>query len=393
MNSYEAQEALVRKFFERRNVQLFEGVRHERSVIAARMAAEGTLNSGRFVTNVTGAYVAGFETFARGLIKDTFDLLTRSGLAIDGDAASWIKAQLDHFFEAAAKNMRSEAAQGRVLPDELRQSVDRAMDKSLAEVRRDLQIDLDLALVTKTPAAPMVDEALRDPLVPLQNRRGLEQVFAALPKEEPFCLVQFDIDHFKDVNDKQGGHAVGDEALLSIAKTATGCVKGKGQAFRTGGDEFVLLLPNHTLQEGLAVAERFRREVNGSPRTPRNLTLSVSVGVAHYPDHGDGLDVLLRAADRALYDAKNRNRNLVRYFGEPEPTAAGPREPERKQPEPGVLSHDEQLKIRQDYFRSRVARCPRDEALLDVEDITAMGQSTRSLMISCPLCGLSAELD
>jgi diguanylate cyclase (GGDEF)-like protein len=396
MGSYEAQEALVRKFFERRNVQLFEGVRHERNVIAARMAAEGTLNSGGFVTIVTSAYVAGFEAFARGLIKDTFDLLNRSALLIDSDAASWIKAQLDPFFEAASKNMRFEAAQGRVLPDELRQSVDRAMDKSLAEVRRDLQIDLDLALVTKAPAAVVIDEALRDPLVPLQNRRGLEQAFGALMKQadEPLCLVQFDIDDFKNVNDKQGGHAIGDEALLSIAKTAMACVKGKGQAFRTGGDEFVLLLPNHTLQEGLAVAERFRREVNVSPRTSRELTLSVSVGVAHYPDHGDGLDVLLKAADAALYDAKDRDRNLVRYFGEPASgTTNAVHEVERKQRDPGGLSHEERLKIRQDYFRSRTARCPRDEALLDVEDVTAMGQSTRSLVISCPLCGLSAELD
>jgi diguanylate cyclase (GGDEF)-like protein len=395
MSGFDAQEALVRKFFERRNVQLFEGLRHERSVIAARMAAQGTLNSGGFVTTVTSAYVAGFEAFTRGLINDTFDLLNRSALVIDGYAASWIKAQLDPIFEAVSKNMRSEAAEGRVLPDELR-SVDLAMDKSLAAVRRDLQIDLDLALVTKAPAAVPIDEALRDSLVPLQNRRGLEQAFGALLKQadEPFCLVQFDIDNFKNVNDKQGGHAVGDEALLSIAKTAMACVKGKGQAFRTGGDEFVLLLHNHTLQEGLAVAERFRREVNVSPRTSRELTLSVSVGVAHYPDHGDGLDALLKSADAALYDAKNRNRNIVRYFGEPEPsTTNAVHEVERKRPEPGRLSHDEQLKIRQDYFRSRTARCPRDEALLDVEDVTAMGQSTRSLLISCPLCGLSAELD
>jgi diguanylate cyclase (GGDEF)-like protein len=111
-------------------------------------------------------------------------------------------------------------------------------------------------------------------------------------------------------------HAIGDEALLSIAKTAMACVKGKEEAFRTGGDEFVLLLPNHTLQEGLAVAERLRREVNVSPRTSRKLTLSVSVGVAHYPHHGNGLDALLKAADAALYDAKNRNSNLVRYLGE-----------------------------------------------------------------------------
>ena len=241
----------------------------------------------------------------------------------------------------------------------------------------------------------VIDEALRDALVPLQNRRGLEQAFGARTKEhgEPLCLILFDIDHFKDVNDKQGGHAIGDEALVSIAGAASACVRGKGAAFRLGGDEFVFLLHNHTLEEGLAVAERFRREVNGSPRTSRQLTLTVSVGVAQHPDHGDDLDALLKAADAALYDAKNRNRNVVRYFGEPEPNTSGSREAERKQPEPGGLSAEEQLKIRQDYFRSRRARCPRDEALLDVEDVTALGQSTRSLMVSCPLCGLSAELD
>jgi hypothetical protein len=106
MQSLEPHEALVRKFFERRNVHLFESVRHERGVIANRMAAEGTLNSGGFVTAVTSSYIGAFEAFARGLIKDTFDLMNRSRLVIDGDTASWIKDQLDPLLEAAAKNMR-----------------------------------------------------------------------------------------------------------------------------------------------------------------------------------------------------------------------------------------------------------------------------------------------
>jgi diguanylate cyclase (GGDEF)-like protein len=169
-----------------------------------------------------------------------------------------------------------DASEGRVLTDELRTSIDRALSKSLIEIRRDLQIELDLALVTQAPAAVVVDEAFRDQLVPLQNRRGLEQGYGALPKEadEPFCVVQFDLDRFKRVNDEHG-HDIGNEALLSIAKTAMGVVKGKGQAFRLHGDEFVLLLPNHTLQEGLAVAERFRREINCSPRTYRRRLESV----------------------------------------------------------------------------------------------------------------------
>jgi diguanylate cyclase (GGDEF)-like protein len=395
MNSIEPQEALVRKFFERRNIQLFEGVRRERGVIAERMAADGLLNSGAFVVAVTAAFMEAFKGFAQGLVKDSLDLVQRSGLAIDDKLASWIKQQLEPLFDVAAKNLCSEAGEGRVLPNELKENVDRAMGKLLAEMQRDLGIELDVALVTQTQPAVVTDEAFLDSLVPLQNRRGLESEFGAQGKDpvEPLCLVLFDIDHFKDVNDKHGGHATGDEALVSIANTALACVRGKGQAFRLGGDEFVLLLPNHMLQEGLAVAERFRCEVNSSPRTARQLTLSVSVGLAQYPDHADDLDALLKAADAALYDAKNRNRNVVRYFGEPEPRTPAPREAERKQPEPGGLSTEEQLKIRQDYFRSHMARCPRDEAVLEVEDVTAMGQSTRSLMVSCPFCGFSAQLD
>jgi diguanylate cyclase (GGDEF)-like protein len=239
------------------------------------------------------------------------------------------------------------------------------------------------------------DEALLDDLVGLPTRRVLQQEFAARTSDRdlPVSLALFDIDHFKSVNDDHGGHATGDEALVSLADVARWCVKGKGGAFRFGGDEFVLLLPNHSLQEGIAVAERFRRAVEASPRTSRHLTLTVSVGVAQWPVHGEDFESLLKAADAALYDSKKRGRNLVRGYGEPEPPIAAPREPERRQPDPGGLSAEEQRKIRGDYFRNHAARCPRDEALLDVHDVTAMGQSRNSLSVYCPLCGLSAELE
>jgi diguanylate cyclase len=112
----------------------------------------------------------------------------------------------------------------------------------------------------------------------------LPQEFAVRTTERdvPVSIVLFDIDHFKSVNDDHGGHATGDEALVSLADVAGKCVKGKGEAFCFGGDEFVLLLPNHSLQEGLAVAECLRRAVEASPRTSRLLTLTVSVGVAQW---------------------------------------------------------------------------------------------------------------
>ncbi len=386
--------ALIRQFFERRNIHLFEGVRRERSVIANQMAAKGLLHSGAFVGAVTAAYVSGFTEFAQGLIKDTLDLMRRSGLVIDSAAASWITEQLIPFIDAAARNVCREAGEGAVLGKELNESVERAMARSVGAIKRDLKIELDVALLTHVSPVEVVDEAMLDTLVPLQNQRGLERAFSVETGEpkEPLCIVLFDIDHFKEVNDKHGGHATGDEALLEIARTAASCTRGKGAAFRLHGDEFVLLLRNHTLHEGLAVAERFRREVNETPRTSQQLTLSVSVGVAMWPEHGKDLEAVLKAADYALYDAKNRGRNLVRYCGEPAPSAPATHEPERKEPDPGGLTAAEQLKIRQDYFRNGMALCPRDEAILNVIDVTAHQDVRNNIIITCPLCGLSANL-
>jgi diguanylate cyclase (GGDEF)-like protein len=79
-----------------------------------------------------------------------------------------------------------------------------------------------------------------------------------------------------------------------------------------------MLLPNHMTDEAAAVAERVRRTINGRPLTSRSLSLSVSVGVAIYPDHASDAMTLAHAADQASYEAKNRGRNLVRVFGAPD---------------------------------------------------------------------------
>ena len=385
--------SLVARLLERRKLTLFQEVRHERKVIAERMAAANTLRSGAFVVAVTQAFKTGFEAYARGSTDDVLALMRQSGGNIDVSMGVWIKEQLEPAFESTAEQICGEVGGGALSAD-LQSSVTEAMKMSLASVKRDLGIELDLAAIARAQPAPAIDMALRDSLVPLQNSRGLELEFQACSgdSDQPMAFVLFDVDHFKQVNDAHGGHATGNEALVSIAQVAAGCVKGKGKAYRLHGDEFVLLLPNHTLQEGLAVAERFRSEVNTSPKTSQNLTLSASVGVAVWPADGGDLAALQKAADAAMYDAKNRGGNLVRYYGEPEPSVAVPGT-ERKQPEPGGLSADEQLKILQDYFVQGAARCPRDRAVLTVQDTTAFGQSTRSINVSCPLCGLSAHLN
>jgi diguanylate cyclase (GGDEF)-like protein len=235
-----------------------------------------------------------------------------------------------------------------------------------------------------------------DALTGLPMRGDLEPYFAAntTNPDVPLCVVIFDIDKFKSVNDDHGGHVTGDEALVSVAGAAQVCVAGKGSSFRFGGDEFMLLLPNHTVEEGVAVAERLRRTVAASPRTSKNLMLTLSLGVAQWPAHGGDFEALSKAADRAMYDAKNRGRNLVRYYGEPEPIVAGNvREPERRQPEPGLLTGDEQRNIREDYFRTRTARCPRDQAVLSVHDATTQQSVRNRILIRCPMCGLEGILE
>jgi diguanylate cyclase (GGDEF)-like protein len=153
----------------------------------------------------------------------------------------------------------------------------------------------------------------------------------------PVSLLFFDIDHFKRVNDEEGGHAVGDEALVAVAEITKAVVEGKGTAFRYAGDEFIVLLPNHTTDEAVAVAERLRRAVNTSALTSRSLTLSLSIGIAVAPEHARDLAGLKAAADKALYDAKRLGRNLVRVIGEDVPQLAS-RILQRRQPDPSVLT-------------------------------------------------------
>jgi diguanylate cyclase (GGDEF)-like protein len=242
-------------------------------------------------------------------------------------------------------------------------------------------------------------EANIDHLTQLANLRALETdlprlLSASATAQEPLALVAFDIDEFKSVNDNQGGHATGDEALVAVARISVACVKGKGTAYRLGGDEFAIVLPNHSAQEALAVAERIRRTVNEIPLTSHRLSLSVSIGVAEFPTHGNDVAALRRAADAATYEAKSLGRNLVRFFGEPAPIApAVPYEPERRQPEPSGLTGEQSRQIKLDYFRNHFARCPHDNAMLNVKDTTALGDKTNSIYVNCPFCGLSEMIN
>jgi diguanylate cyclase (GGDEF)-like protein len=129
----------------------------------------------------------------------------------------------------------------------------------------------------------------------------------------PVGVLMVDLDHFKKINDVYG-HLAGDAVLKSVAATISGQIRGYDSLGRFGGEEFVVLLPGVSESEAMAAAERIRGAVTGIEVTEGNdliSGLSVSIGVALHPAHGNDLEKLISAADAALYRAKNGGRNLV----------------------------------------------------------------------------------
>lgn len=132
-----------------------------------------------------------------------------------------------------------------------------------------------------------------------------------------FAVLMIDLDHFKRINDTYG-HLTGDDVLAAVAVAISGSVRQGDTVGRFGGEEFVVLLPGIGRADVLGIAERVRVAVgelnvviSTGSGTVRVSGLSVSIGVAQYPDAGPALDDVLRAADAALYRAKEAGRNRV----------------------------------------------------------------------------------
>ncbi len=166
--------------------------------------------------------------------------------------------------------------------------------------------------------------ATTDQLTSLMNRHAFEFVFqnALLDSErsrQPLCVALLDIDFFKKINDKQG-HLVGDHVLKEIAMIAKRSLRESDVICRWGGEEFLILIKNCTLEKATAIAENLRNTIanNDFSRTTdlaRNrLSITVSMGVAQCKDNESENSVFERA-DVALYQAKENGRNSV-YFSE-----------------------------------------------------------------------------
>jgi diguanylate cyclase (GGDEF)-like protein len=162
----------------------------------------------------------------------------------------------------------------------------------------------------------------QDALTGLKNRRYFDQLFehesaVAQRNDLPLSLLIVDIDHFKQFNDTHG-HEAGDRALQTLADILQGQFRDSDIVCRYGGEEFVVVMPCATREAARDKADQLCEAVREKPivHEGRDLGgLTVSVGVASWPDNVEKPDQILSVADRALYRAKTAGRNRVEVSG------------------------------------------------------------------------------
>lgn len=197
----------------------------------------------------------------------------------------------------------------------------KAVEKDLRRAMDHLQTQLiEIGILQ----SQLREQAIRDVLTNLFNRRYLEETLErelarATREKYPLCVIMMDLDYFKEVNDTYG-HEAGDVVLKTIAETVTKQSRHGDFVCRYGGEEFVLVMPNIGIEKASERAEALHQIIDALniPYGRFNLTTTISMGIAWYPAHGTTKEALMRAADMAMYVAKNTGRNRVVIYDEHE---------------------------------------------------------------------------
>ncbi len=166
-------------------------------------------------------------------------------------------------------------------------------------------------------SSKLEEVSIRDPLTRLYNRRKFEEFLRyefsrSVRHKHSFSLIMIDLDNFKAINDTYG-HPVGDMVLEQFADILRRHSRKSDLVARLGGDEFALILPETTSETGIMVAEKLRMLLGSAELVlpSGNTRVSISIGVASYPDNGEDMDGLFQAVDVALYRAKRQGKNRV----------------------------------------------------------------------------------
>jgi two-component system cell cycle response regulator len=175
-----------------------------------------------------------------------------------------------------------------------------------------------LALLNAERSAQAQSLIYIDDLTKLYNGRYLNVVLDREMKRSEryrnfFCVLFMDIDFFKRVNDAHG-HLVGSRVLVEVGSVLRACVRDSDTVVRYGGDEFVVLLVETNADEAMIVAERMRKMIEAESfvkETGLSIRLTISIGIAAFPEHANTKQTLLNLADQAMYRGKESTRNVV----------------------------------------------------------------------------------
>jgi diguanylate cyclase (GGDEF)-like protein/PAS domain S-box-containing protein len=195
-------------------------------------------------------------------------------------------------------------------------------EENLDEAKRQLAYTVveqtGMALSNLSLRAALREQSIRDPLTGLYNRRYMEEVLRqhlsrVTRRLHPLAIIMIDIDHFKSFNDVYG-HAAGDRLLNELGRFLQSHIRREDIACRYGGEEFTLIMPDATLEQAQHRADYLRQEakqlqVHDADKSYTGITLSL--GVAAYPQHGRNIETVLRVADTALYRAKQAGRDRI----------------------------------------------------------------------------------
>ena len=192
----------------------------------------------------------------------------------------------------------------------------RVFDESAKQLAHVVADGVALTWANLTLRETLRQQAIRDPLTDLYNRRFMEEsllreLHRAARVHQSVSLIMMDIDHFKQVNDRLG-HAIGDEVLRELGRLLQDTSRGSDIPCRYGGEEFLLIMPEASVeiagQRAEQIRERFRQMkfgVAGDALGP----VTLSLGVAAFPQNGEVMEAVLRAVDAALYQAKSEGRD------------------------------------------------------------------------------------
>jgi diguanylate cyclase (GGDEF)-like protein/PAS domain S-box-containing protein len=166
------------------------------------------------------------------------------------------------------------------------------------------------------------EQAMRDSLTGLYNRRFLEETLDrelayAGRDNKNLCIAMIDVDNFKGFNDRYG-HKAGDMILRSLGDILLANTRKSDVSCRFGGEEFVVVMPNAMAEGARKRAHHWRKafQLLQNSFNGQELQATISVGIAVFPEHGETGEVVLNAADKALYEAKRRGKNRVTVYQE-----------------------------------------------------------------------------